>query len=619
MYNHPYVYIKIRHMAKSKYSKENIKKFISNSAWTYKEMFNLAPFDMTLNFLTLLIVALLPTATAFFAAKIVDETIRLVSENISFSSLTWDSEIVLLTLLTAGIFTIQSAIKSYRNYLDNKFKSLHLNRYTDRLYAKIASLDIQSFEDKQISNSIQKAKDNLWKVRDFVLMSFSLFTELVGMLVSSFIILALSPVLFIFLTIITLPGSVFFIQFIIDWWKFYDENTESFRTRWWIFGNITHEENAQENRVSKADKVLTNMVDNLGDKVYNQEVGVRLKWLRKDLLTNILYFAQNLLTPLYLIARLLKGDFSIGELSFYSSRASEYTYRLDIVLGLIVDIFDSSIGVGHVRSLMERKSSIVNGNRKLLRSSPPVIEFRNVSFKYPGAKMYSLRNVDLTINPGEEIAIVGENGAGKTTFIKLLLRFYDVTSGEILVNGVPIQNYNLDEYHKAIGVLFQEYNIYHFLTIRENIMIGKESFKGKQSVDKALKLADAYGFVNKLEKKTSHKMSKQFKDGINLSTGQQQKIALARMFYRDAPILILDEPTASIDAVAEHKIFERIYKFMTNKTVIIISHRFSTVRNAQKIYVFQRGRVKEYGSHDELMKLKGNYYKAFSLQAKGYN
>ncbi len=606
-------------MSNNKYSKENIKKFFSNASWTYKEMFKLAPIDISLILTTLLAVALLPTLLAYIAAKMVDETISLVSKGTTFAQLNWSSEIVVLILTMTTIVIIQSTIRSYRNYLDQKFKTLHLNRYTDRLYAKIASLDIQSFEDKKISNSIQKAKDNLWKVRDFVLTSFTIVTELIGMGVTAAIIFQLSPMLFMFLTIITLPGSVFFVQFIIAWWKFYDDNTEQFRTRWWIFGNITHENNAQENRVSKADNVLTGMVEKLGDKVYNGEVAIRLKWLKKELMTNILYFAQNLFTPLYLLARLLNGDFSIGDLSFYTGRSSEYTNRLDTVLGLVVDIFDASIGVEHVRSIMERKNTIIGGKKKLDLRKPPVIEFKNVSFKYPDTKKYSLKNVSLTIKPGEEVAIVGENGAGKTTFIKLLLRFYDATSGEILINGIPIQEYNLSEYHKAIGVLFQEYNIYHFLTIKENVTIGRETNKGEINLEKALKLADAHKFIGDLEKKTEHKMSKQFKDGVSLSTGQEQKVALARMFYRNAPILILDEPTASIDAVAEHKIFKRIYQFMTQKTVIIISHRFSTVRNAQKIYVFNKGEVKEYGSHEELMKLKGKYHKAFSLQAKGYN
>ncbi|MBI2357226.1 ABC transporter ATP-binding protein [Candidatus Dojkabacteria bacterium] len=606
-------------MKNSKYSRANIKKFFVNAAWTYRQVFSLAPLDMSLILITILVIAFLPTVSAFIAAKTVDETIRLVTGGVSFTELNWDSPIILLTLAMSTVLVINSMIKSYRNFLDSKFKELHLQRYTDRLYAKISSLDVQSFEDKNVSNSIQKAKDNLWKVRDFVLTSFSLLSETVGMVISSVIVLQLSPMLFIILTLITLPGSVFFIQFIREWWDFYDGHTEEFRTRWWIFGNITHEENAQENKVSNADTVLTKIVDKLGDSVYNENVNIRGRWLNKELSTGILNFAQNFLTPIYLIARLLKGDFTIGELSFYMNRTGDYTNRLDSVLGLIVDIFDSSIGVEHVKDIMERKNTVVSGNRQVKGNKPPIIEFKNVSFKYPGSKRYSLKNVSLKIVPGEEIAIVGENGAGKTTFIKLLLRFYDPTSGEILIDGIPLKTLDLKSYYRSIGVLFQEYNTYNFLTIEENISIGRENKKNGMTIEKALRLGDAFKFVSKLDLKTKHRMSKQFKDGVNLSSGQQQKIALARMFYRDAPVLILDEPTASIDAVAEHKIFERIYKFMSNKTVIIISHRFSTVRNAQKVYVFHKGEVVESGSHQELISLKGKYHKSFTLQAKGYN
>ncbi len=242
-----------------------------------------------------------------------------------------------------------------------------------------------------------------------------------------------------------------------------------------------------------------------------------------------------------------------------------------------------------------------------------------ILFKYPGSKNYVLKNINLTIKSGDEIALVGENGAGKTTLIKLILRIYDCQKGKILINDIPIEKLNLEEYHKLIGALFQEFDKFGELNVKQNIIAGNHTIPVDESnISNAVKLADAKEFIDKFPKKYYQVLNKAFTDGVNLSTGQWQKIALARMFYRNAPVLILDEPTASIDANAEYRIFKRIFETFKGKTLIIISHRFSTVRNAQKIYVIHEGEIVEDGSHDELIKKNGRYKKAFDLQAKGY-
>lgn len=249
---------------------------------------------------------------------------------------------------------------------------------------------------------------------------------------------------------------------------------------------------------------------------------------------------------------------------------------------------------------------------------PPVIEFKHVSFQYPDNKRYILKDFNLTIKSGEKIAFVGENGVGKTTLIKLLLRFYDVTDGEITINGINIKHVNLDKWYVYIGALFQDFIKYQF-TFKDNVYFGDQKQTNNIELLKdAIAKSGANEFVKNLPDKYDQTVGKMFQDGIDLSGGQWQKLALARAFFKNAPILVLDEPTSAIDAKAEYEIFQHVQELQKDKTVIIISHRFSTVRNADRILVLDEGKIIEEGNHGVLMKKKGLYAELFNIQAQGY-
>lgn len=229
-----------------------------------------------------------------------------------------------------------------------------------------------------------------------------------------------------------------------------------------------------------------------------------------------------------------------------------------------------------------------------------------------------MKDFNLTIQSGEKIALVGENGAGKTTLIKLLLRFYDVSKGEVLINGVNIKEINLDHWHKNIGALFQDFIKYQF-TFKENVYLGDlEKANEEKFLRDAIEKSGASKYLDTLPNGIDQVVGKMFEGGIDLSGGQWQKLALARAFFRDAPILILDEPTSAIDAKAEYEIFQNVQKLQKDKTVVIISHRFSTVRHADRILVLEDGKILEEGSHEKLMKKKGLYAELFEIQAQGY-
>jgi ATP-binding cassette subfamily B protein len=254
---------------------------------------------------------------------------------------------------------------------------------------------------------------------------------------------------------------------------------------------------------------------------------------------------------------------------------------------------------------------------KLSSNILPKIEFKNVSFSYPGTDNPVLKNLTFSIESNENVAIVGPNGAGKTTIVKLLCRFYDVTGGEILVNGVNIKNIKLSNWYKFLGTLFQEFMHYNF-TVKENIILGRPDFYDRKLMVDAAEKSGASEFIKKLPKKYNQILGRQFEGGAELSQGQWQKLAIARAFYESAPILILDEPTSAIDAEAEYDIFNNLLKFYKDKTLFLISHRFSTVRNADKIIVLKEGEIVEIGSHQELLSNNKLYARMFKKQAIGY-
>lgn len=247
---------------------------------------------------------------------------------------------------------------------------------------------------------------------------------------------------------------------------------------------------------------------------------------------------------------------------------------------------------------------------------PPSLEFRNVSFKYPGGPLV-LKDISFIIDSGESVALVGANGAGKSTIIKLICRFYDVVDGEILINGVNIKNVQLASWYKCMGTLFQDF-VHYYLTVKDNILLGDPNKLDEKLMKEAARKAGAWEFIEKLPKGFDQNLGREYEEGEELSIGQWQKLAIARAFYQTPPLLILDEPTSAIDAESEYEIFNNLEKAYKHKTLILVSHRFSTVRNANKILVIDSGKIIERGTHKELLKLNGKYARMFNIQAEGY-
>jgi ATP-binding cassette subfamily B protein len=318
--------------------------------------------------------------------------------------------------------------------------------------------------------------------------------------------------------------------------------------------------------------------------------------------------------------RTVRGDFSIGDLTFLSGSFRRLRNLLENLLIGFSQLAGQALYLDDLYSFFDTQPEITSP-ANALPFPQPVREgfvFENVGFRYPGAERWAVRELSFTLRAGEVLALVGENGAGKTTLVKLLARLYEPDEGRILLDGRDLREYDLAELRSRVGVIFQDFVRYAF-TAATNVAVGRiEARDDRARIERAAEQSLADAVIRKLPHGYDQIMGKRFRDGVDLSGGEWQKIAIARAYMRDAEVLILDEPTAALDARSEFQVFERFKELSAGKTAVLISHRFSTVRMADRILVLEGGRMEEAGTHDELLAAGKRYAELFELQAAGY-
>jgi len=369
----------------------------------------------------------------------------------------------------------------------------------------------------------------------------------------------------------------------------------------------------------------------LGDPLLGRYADLFWKFMREDQALaqkrSFASFGWGLLATLsyyfayaWIIFETIGGTITLGAMTMYLSifRSSQNVFQT-LFFGLS-DLYENALFMSNLFAFLDLKPQMPVAASPIALPRPIVhgLEFRNVSFKYPDREAYALRDVSLTIKPGEKIALVGANGAGKTTFVKLLTRLYDPSEGQVLIDGIDLREVDPNDLQKRIGVIFQDFVKYH-LPVRENIGFGQiDELDNEPRIIDSAQRAGADATIRGLPQGYDTMLGKWFERGNDLSGGEWQKVALARAFMREAEVLVLDEPTAALDAMNEYAIFQRFRELTDNKIALLISHRFSTVRMADRIVVLEDGHIIETGTHAELLALGGEYAKLFTIQAEGY-
>ncbi|HYF10152.1 MAG TPA: ABC transporter ATP-binding protein [Candidatus Paceibacterota bacterium] len=521
---------------------------------------------------------------------------------------------LVIALATPLLYKLQAYIsKLFYFYLGQKFELLVLSRR--------AALDVAVQEDPKKNDLFTKIEEgSTYRAQNFVDRQFFIYQNLVEIVFASAIILYADWWILLVLLAGTLPELLIEGRYGTEIWGIYSTKAEFRRQFWNLRSHFTTISNLTELRLFQNVKYFYERIAALFEIFQSDQRAAEKRKIRRTMGGALISQLAIGFTLFWFIYQVVQGEIEIGTLTFLLSSVTALRGALSGFFANVGRQYSDSLFVTDFFKFLTLPDAVQKpvAGIVLPPDLTPEIVFEKVSFRYEGAEHWALRDLNLTIKPGEKLAIVGVNGAGKTTFVKLLCRFYDPTEGRILVGGHDLRTLDLESWYHHLGILFQDYALYHF-PVKEAIAVGRTDVPlDIERVKDSAKAGEAQVFIERWTNSYEQMLGKKFTGGVEPSIGQWQKLAIARTFYRDAQVLILDEPTSSIDAEAEAKIFEKMEHLSRDKTVILISHRFSTVRQADQICVIEGGSISELGSHKELLEKGGTYARLFRLQAKGY-
>lgn len=523
---------------------------------------------------------------------------------------------VIILIISDWLPSILAYMGNYISQVQNRILSRHL---TNKINSMLNILDIGTVESSDFQNSLENV-NNRGRSGFFMALTTSgdIIFSLSNIIVSFISILTISPFILGMIIITAIPTyftSKKRADLMTQIWLKNVELRRSWGVKNYLFFN---KDPLVEMKNFGIGAYINHSLISLMKSFHVQLDGLEWRALKWNVLSRSMITIGFAVSFIYIIWQIKTGALSIGSVVFLFGVISRFQGSLRSFLGEISNLMEFQQSLQVFIDFFKIQPAFKNGTR-ILEGPITKIQFQNVSFKYPTGTKYILHGLNLTINQGDHLAMVGLNGAGKTTFIKLITRVYDVTKGKIFINGKNIKDYDTESLKTQVAILFQEYSMHSEESIKQNIQLGDISYESDEKVLEVTKITHAHDFIMELPKGYDQKVGTEFKGGVELSKGQKQKIALARVLYRKASFVILDEPTAAVDAVSEDSIFKALLgNKHQDQILLVISHKFSNVREADKILVIDQGTIAEQGNHEELMQLNGEYARLFNLQAEGY-
>ena len=572
-----------------------------------------------------LIRAVIPISSLWIGKLIIDEVIRLVALDGPETLTAWftggqANHLMVLVAAEFGLAILSDLLARLVALIDALLAERLTISLTMDLMEHSAALDLEDFEDAVFQDKLDRARRQAAGRMSLMGLIFQQLQDMVTVLTFAGGLIAYNPWLVVLLLLTLIPAFLGEAHFNAKNYNLDYARTAERRELDYIRQVAAQSDTAKEVKIFNLHTFLADRYRVLSEKFYRD----RRKIAQSRAFWGVIFTAIGTLgyyaAYLWIVGATLAGGLSIGDLTFL---AGSFQRLRSLLNGLLTSFSTTAAQALYLEDLFEffQVEPEITSDPDAIPVPNPIRQgfvFENVGFRYPGATKWAVRDLSFTLKAGETLALVGENGAGKTTLVKLLARLYDPDEGRILLDGRDLRDYDLDSLRAAIGVIFQDFIRYAW-TAADNIAVGRiEARADRPRIEAAAQSAMADQVIAKLPARYDPMIGKRFAGGVELSGGEWQKLAIARAYMRDAQVLILDEPTAALDARAEFEVFERFKELSTGKTAVLISHRFSSVRMADRILVLENGRVEAEGTHEELMETAGRYRELFELQAAGY-